>query len=830
MMRATLGAGGFTMQRRFRIAGLAWLCGLPLSVCQAATFTVTSTAASGTGSLSAAITQANGAVGADTINFGIAGTGVKVLAMPSGGLPTVTDTLVINGYTQTGAAQNTTGSGATNAVLRIELDATGMVQAQTVLRLGAATTVRGLAINNMALGVIPIAVQSNAGGSAIHGCFIGTDAAGTASGDGGGVDISAGTQIGSSAAADRNLFAGTSGGVFVSNGGTAIQGNLFGTFANGTTGGNQGLGQGVVVRATANTLLIGGTSGHGNIFRDISGIGIRLFSTDPAPVGITIQGNSIDGVTGLPIDLGSDGVDPIDAGDGDDGPNHRENTAQMLYARRQGTQLAVQLFIDGNFSGGGKRVELYASTDAHPSGSGPGAIFLAAFTANPGQITTRAFFDISTTATAVTGLVLPQVVTATVTGADGSTSEFSNAVALEEGGALRTVINTNDSGTGSLRQQLLDANGNAGADTIAFNIPGSGPHTIAPITALPASTGPLIIDGYTENSSLPNTALIGSNASLQIALDGSGLGGTPLLAASGGTATVRGLNLRNSGNAGIALTGGTGHVVEGCFIGTTVDGAAAATNLGNGVTVNSTVSGVRIGGPGLHQRNLVSGNGAAGINAGGNDVVIENNVIGTAANGTTVIGNVFGGVFAAGTGGVVVNNRVRGNGSRGIGIATATAQVDVRGNAVFSNFGQGIDLNNDGLTPNDTNDVDSGPNGLQNFPVLSGALALAGGSLRINGTLDRPALGTHAFRFDVFASTACDSGGNGEGEIFLGSTTLLFNAAAPETFQFDLPDVSVAAGSAITATATTGAGETSEFSPCFSSTVQPQAVFANGFE
>ncbi len=45
--------------------------------------------------------------------------------------------------------------------------------------------------------------------------------------------------------------------------------------------------------------------------------------------------------------------------------------------------------------------------------------------------------------------------------------------------ATFTVTNTNDSGAGSLRQAILDANANPGDDTIAFNIPGSGVQTIA---------------------------------------------------------------------------------------------------------------------------------------------------------------------------------------------------------------------------------------------------------------------------------------------------------------------------------------------------------------
>ena len=44
--------------------------------------------------------------------------------------------------------------------------------------------------------------------------------------------------------------------------------------------------------------------------------------------------------------------------------------------------------------------------------------------------------------------------------------------------ASYTVTNTSDSGAGSLKQAILDANANSSTDTIDFNIPGTGPHTI----------------------------------------------------------------------------------------------------------------------------------------------------------------------------------------------------------------------------------------------------------------------------------------------------------------------------------------------------------------
>ena len=75
---------------------------------------------------------------------------------------------------------------------------------------------------------------------------------------------------------------------------------------------------------------------------------------------------------------------------------------------------------------------------------------------------------------------------------------FFGLAALAATATTYTVTTTADSGAGSLRQAILDANTNAGADTIAFDIPGSGVHTITPLTALPAITQSLTIDGYTQ--------------------------------------------------------------------------------------------------------------------------------------------------------------------------------------------------------------------------------------------------------------------------------------------------------------------------------------------
>jgi hypothetical protein len=93
----------------------------------------------------------------------------------------------------------------------------------------------------------------------------------------------------------------------------------------------------------------------------------------------------------------------------------------------------------------------------------------------------------------------------------------------------------------------------------------------------------------------------------------------------------------------------------------------------------------------------------------------------------------------------------------------------VRGNSIFANGTAagdlGIDLDNNGVTFNDTNDVDTGTNGLQNFPVLTSARTSAsttGTTTTINGTLNSSTNGT--FQIDFYSSPTVDTSGFGEGQ------------------------------------------------------------------
>jgi hypothetical protein len=73
--------------------------------------------------------------------------------------------------------------------------------------------------------------------------------------------------------------------------------------------------------------------------------------------------------------------------------------------------------------------------------------------------------------------------------------------------ATFTVTNTSDSGAGSLRQAMLDANSIPGVDSIDFDIPGSGVQVISPDSELPNITEGVSINGYTQSGPLPTPGL-----------------------------------------------------------------------------------------------------------------------------------------------------------------------------------------------------------------------------------------------------------------------------------------------------------------------------------
>jgi CSLREA domain-containing protein len=155
----------------------------------------------------------------------------------------------------------------------------------------------------------------------------------------------------------------------------------------------------------------------------------------------------------------------------------------------------------------------------------------------------------------------------------------------------------------------------------------------------------------------------------------------------------------------------------------------------------------------------------------------------------------------------------------GVKISTA-GDVDnlISQNSIFSNAKLGINLvaatdpisgAREGVTDNDAGDGDDGPNHLQNFPIITDA---AVNTQTIYGTLDSLFSG-QSFTIEFFVNDDCDGSGNGEGKTFIG-----FTRTSVSNFSFTAPSGSFIAGKIITATATDAKGNTSEFSSCFTAT------------
>jgi IPT/TIG domain/S-layer homology domain len=203
-------------------------------------------------------------------------------------------------------------------------------------------------------------------------------------------------------------------------------------------------------------------------------------------------------------------------------------------------------------------------------------------------------------------------------------------------GNTYTVTTTADAGAGSLRQAITDANTNPGADTIAFAIVGTGPHTITLASDLPGITDAVTIDGYTQGGASPNTRPVGEGLDtvLQVVVTANASGAC--FASSASNVTIRGLVVHRCNTAAIQLTGaGTNNVVAGNFLGTLADGATlpANGNVSAGVSISGQ-TGARVGGTLPADRNLIAGFNFGQVSvSGGTGHLVQGNLIGLKASG-----------------------------------------------------------------------------------------------------------------------------------------------------------------------------------------------------
>ncbi len=263
---------------------------------------------------------------------------------------------------------------------------------------------------------------------------------------------------------------------------------------------------------------------------------------------------------------------------------------------------------------------------------------------------------------------------------DGTYDSNDATVTIYVNPKTYTVTNTNDSGTGSLRWAITQANlsNSAPADTILFQIPGTGPFTIQPLTPLPAITHPTIINGYSQPGAAPNTLAQGDNAVIQVDLDGSIAGGVGLMLSASGS-TIKGLAITDFGD-GIQVTSIGGDAILGDFLGTNPSGDASGVGNQTGLLIDGAGGNV-IGGSSFALRDLISGNYQNGVliddGSSGNSII--GNLIGTDAAGSAGLGN--------GTGVVLTDSPLNVIGGPGL----------YAGNVISANAYSGILLDSAGL-------------------------------------------------------------------------------------------------------------------------------------
>jgi uncharacterized repeat protein (TIGR01451 family) len=243
---------------------------------------------------------------------------------------------------------------------------------------------------------------------------------------------------------------------------------------------------------------------------------------------------------------------------------------------------------------------------------------------------------------------------------------------------------------------------------------------------------------------------------------------------------------------------------------------------------------------GFHIINF-TGKGIAIMPTGGvaENNIIENNIVGS-STGNQNQGNKTGGILITGTfradNNWVKDNIIAGNGGPGVEVRDARSTSpnsqaignNIQRNNIYNNvgidpgtglpdnnLGLGIDLvlqgTPNGVTPNDAAaDPDNGPNLFQNFPVSVTAIAI---NVRNQVTVQVNNRPLTLYRVEIFASPSCDPSGNGEGQVFLTSTSQVTNGNGLLIIQY-LTAKRFPKGWVFTATATDVDGNTSEFSAC----------------
>ena len=913
------------------------LCLLAAVGSRAATFTVTNTNDSGAGSLRQAIMDAS-ASGAltDTINFNIPGTGVKKI-MPLTNLPLIAGSTILDGTTQPGWAvgnlvieisgENNTDSSPRGLFLISQNNPQpSVIRGLVINRFGETgihiqdsenVTIEGCFIGTDVSGTIDYGnnrgvklldtgagfdqINITVGGDTpaernvisgndfrgidvdkgtdifIKGNYIGTDASGRYSvANGTGMKIlSSGATIGGATQAEGNVISGNSAGVNLDIRNHILQNNYIGVAADGISPLGNANG-GLTLINSLDFVTRGGFQIINNIIANnghnpknaFEVPGIVLFPTYLDTHNNRISQNSIYNNESIGIDLDRDGITANDTGDADVGTNNLQNYPVLTSAVSNATTTTIQGTLNSAPSAS-YRIEFFSN----PSDRRETRTYLGfqdvATNSNGNANINAAFAIVSHHGHYVTA-------TATRVFTPFDTSEVSATIPVVVTSFV--VTNTNNSGTGSLRQAILDANAATDSNLITFAIaPLDGSvKTINLTSALPTITNPLAIDGLTQNGagcSAPKIELNGTSAGagadgLTFTSDnnlaqglvvnrflgdgmifdssltntircnriGTNAAGTAI-SANGGSGLFLDVShfnlieqntLSGNGGAGLRTNISQHNTIQGNMVGVNSTGTAVLANTSGGLFLIGGHSNM-LGGPTVAQRNVVSGNGLAGIAiASSFNNRILGNYIGVDAGATaTTFGNAGAGVLLTGStaddnliGGTLAgeSNIIANNTGDGVSFAsTAGTGNRVSMNTIHSNGGLAIDLADNGITNNDLDDPDTGANNLQNFPLISSAETFFGG-FRITGSLNSTA--NNAYRIEVYSNSTCDPSGNGEGQTFQESFEVTTGIGGDIAFTKTLTSASIPVGHFVSATATRLAApfDTSEFSPCRAAT------------
>jgi parallel beta-helix repeat protein len=687
-------------------------------------------------------------------------------------------------------------------------------------------------------------------GNVIEGNYVGTDATGTtAIANRSGIDMSRtdNNTIGGTTPGARNLISGnTDEGVGLNYGAddTVIEGNYIGVNVDGSAAlgnGGDGIGDSVAFGNTIGSTVTGG----GNV---ISGNGGNGINANGGP-GVVIINNFIgtDASGKKAIANKQDGI--VLTGEFSSTVGGTDaNTRNIISGNANGIELAdsSENSIEGNYigtdvtgasalgnMGSGIVLDQYADDNTVGGTSAAARNIIAGNSAFGVAIDgANDNFGDKTTGNVVEGNYIGTDVTGKNALGDG------NAGVYIDRGADNNTVGGTDPGAGNLISGIagagvyisgtfIDYSGGSGqpiltnSNTIAGNYIGTDATGAAPLT-------------YPISSGGQNFGFNGDGIYLDQGAYKNTIGGL--------TAAARNVIAGNLGD-GVHLGDVSNNTVEGNFIGVDLTGETALGNALSGIEIDG--SGNVIGGTTAGAGNIISGNGKAGYEfedagvlvGGGTMNIVQGNDIGTDAAGASAIGNLGNGVLIDYSGGdntlggnlpsaqnvIAYNNlagvavQIPGASGGGVGGGYAVGNT-VRLNSIFANKGLGIDLNNDGVTPNDPQDPDNGPNGLQNFPVLVSATANAS-SVTIAGSFN--SLPSTNFTLDFYANATVDPHGNSQGKQYLGSLGVITDAGGNALFSATF-NVALGSNKYITATATNEStapyGDTSEFSPAVQAT------------